>query len=157
MYIYTFVLSPPHPLHLTAIELGPPLSDSSTNIWKFHALFDSEHKEHNLNHKATIENWLHMGFELESPDCEPAVITKDWEPTEWEFLDTFHFPETMQVLSNPTPITQSNTNLQLKRTKSHHLARDMSEEKLQNPWGNTRNSCTHFFPSFLWSTPETKR
>ena len=36
----------------TAIELGPPVSESSTKISKFHAPTDSEHKFH----KARIEN-----------------------------------------------------------------------------------------------------
>ena len=72
-------------------------------------------------------------------------------------LETFHFPETVQVLSNPTPITQSNINLQQKRTKLRHLTRDKTEGKLQNPWRNKKRYCTHLPPSFPWSTPETKR
>ena len=36
----------------TAIELGPPVSESSTKISKFHAPTDSEHKFN----KARIEN-----------------------------------------------------------------------------------------------------
>ena len=46
---------------LTVIELGPPLSESSTTISKFYNPADSEHKLH----KTRIENWLSIGFELE--------------------------------------------------------------------------------------------
>ena len=45
------------------IELGPPLSGSSTKISKFYNHNDSEHKLH----KTRIENWLSIGFELEFP------------------------------------------------------------------------------------------
>ena len=46
---------------LTVIELGPPVSESSTRISKFYNPTDSEHKLH----KTRIENWLSIGFELE--------------------------------------------------------------------------------------------
>ena len=47
----------------TAIELGPPVLESSTKISKFHALTDSEHKFH----KARIENWPPIEFKLIPP------------------------------------------------------------------------------------------
>ena len=47
----------------TAIELGPPVSESSTKISKFHAPTDSEHKFH----KARIKNWSPIEFKLGFP------------------------------------------------------------------------------------------
>ena len=46
----------------TAIELGPPVSESSTKISKFHAPTDSEHKFH----KVRIENSYNSSWD--SPD-----------------------------------------------------------------------------------------
>ena len=48
---------------LTVIQLGPPVSESSTRISKFHDPTDSEHKFH----RTRIENWLSIGFKLGSP------------------------------------------------------------------------------------------
>ena len=45
------------------IEFGRPMPESSTKISKFHALTNSQHKFH----KARIENWLPIRFELGSP------------------------------------------------------------------------------------------
>ena len=45
------------------IELGRPVSESSTRISKFYNPTDFEHKLH----KTRIENWLSIGFELEFP------------------------------------------------------------------------------------------
>ena len=55
------------------IELGPPVSKSSTRISKFYNSTDSEHKLH----KTRIENWHSIGFELEFPWMETysQVIT----------------------------------------------------------------------------------
>ena len=47
---------------LTVIELGPPVSESSTRISKFDGSIDSEHKFN----KTKIENWLPIGFNLGS-------------------------------------------------------------------------------------------
>ena len=47
----------------TAIELGPPVSESSSKISKFHAPTDSKHKFH----KAGIKNWLPIEFKLRFP------------------------------------------------------------------------------------------
>ena len=47
----------------TAIELGLPVSESSTKISKFHAPTDSEHKFH----KARIESWPPIEFKLGFP------------------------------------------------------------------------------------------
>ena len=44
-------------------KLGPLVSEPSTRISKFYDPTDSEHKFH----KARIENWLSIGFELGSP------------------------------------------------------------------------------------------
>ena len=63
----------------TAIELGPPVSEFSTKISKFHAPTDSEHKFHT----ARIENWSPMNSSWGSPDRESANITTDWETAEW--------------------------------------------------------------------------
>ena len=49
--------------YLKLIELGPPVSQSSTWISKFYGLTDSEHK----CYKRKTENWLFIGFELKSP------------------------------------------------------------------------------------------
>ena len=48
---------------LTVIELGLPLSESSTRISDFYYPTDSEHKFH----KTRIIYWLSIGFELEFP------------------------------------------------------------------------------------------
>ena len=45
------------------IGLGPPMSDSSTKISKFHTITDSEHNIH----EARIRNWLLIIIELGSP------------------------------------------------------------------------------------------
>ena len=42
------------------IEHRLPVSESSTKTWTFHATADFEHKLH----KARIESWLPIGFEL---------------------------------------------------------------------------------------------
>ena len=47
---------------LTVIELGPPVSKSSTWISKFYDPTDSEHEFY----ERKIKNWLSIGFELES-------------------------------------------------------------------------------------------
>ena len=61
-----------------AIELGPLVPESSTNISKFYTPSDSGHKFH----KAEIENALPIGFELGSPDWEPSVTIAGWETTD---------------------------------------------------------------------------
>ena len=48
---------------LTVIDLGPPELESSIRISKF---YNSTHSELKF-HKARIENWLSIGFELGSP------------------------------------------------------------------------------------------
>ena len=50
-------------IQLTVIELGPPVSESSTRFSKFYDTTDSEHK----SHKTRIENWLSKGLELGFP------------------------------------------------------------------------------------------
>ena len=45
------------------IDFGPPMSESSTKISKFHWFSDSQWKFH----KTRIENWLPIRFELGSP------------------------------------------------------------------------------------------
>ena len=45
------------------IELGPPVSKSSTKISKFYDSTDSENKFH----KTRIKNWLSIDFEMGSP------------------------------------------------------------------------------------------
>ena len=47
-----------------AIELGPPMSESSSRISKFYDPTDSKYKFH----QTRIENWLTIGLELGSPD-----------------------------------------------------------------------------------------
>ena len=47
----------------TPIELGPPVSESSTKFSKFHAPTDSEYKFH----EARIKNWSLMEFKLGFP------------------------------------------------------------------------------------------
>ena len=44
------------------IELGPPVSESSTKISTFYSPTDSEHKFN----KTEIENWLPVAFNLGS-------------------------------------------------------------------------------------------
>ena len=48
---------------LTVIELGPPVSEPSIRISKFHDPTDPENKFY----KTRIENWLTIGFELGTP------------------------------------------------------------------------------------------
>ena len=103
---------------LTAvIELGPPVSESSTRISKFYDPTDTG------NRKLAIHRvWTGVPM-----NGEPKVITTTSSSTYNKdslkllythpqglriTLKTFHFPETMQVLSNPTPITQSSINPQ---------------------------------------------
>ena len=66
---------------------------------------------------------------------EPAVITTTLSSTAYVLythpytypesfgitLETFHFPETVQVFSNPTPITQSNINPQKNKMKQNKM------------------------------------
>ena len=47
---------------LTVIELGLPVSESSTRIPNLYTPTDSEYKFHNTG----IENWLHIGLNLGS-------------------------------------------------------------------------------------------
>ena len=56
---------------LTVTELEPPVSESSTRIWKFYAHNNSELKFHKLG----IENWLPMGLNLGSFWWKPTVNT----------------------------------------------------------------------------------
>ena len=48
---------------LTVTELGPPVSESSTRISKFHDPTDSEHKFY----KTKTENWQPISFKLGTP------------------------------------------------------------------------------------------
>ena len=48
---------------LTVTELGPPVSESSTRISKFHDPTDSEHKFY----KTKTENWQSISFKLGTP------------------------------------------------------------------------------------------
>ena len=56
-------LPPPYQFLYTKFELGQPVSESSTKIWK---LYDPTDTEHKFN-KTRIKTWLSIGFELESP------------------------------------------------------------------------------------------
>ena len=98
------------------IEQRLPVWESSTRIAKFYAPTGSEHK---FNRKSKIgypwdSIWDHL-------DWEPAVITTTLCSTAngkslrvlythpkslGITLETFHFPESVQVFSNPTSITQ---------------------------------------------------
>ena len=106
---------------LTVNELGPPLLESSAKISKFYAPTDSEHK---LN-KTEIENWLPIGYNLWSSwlgtRSHNCYICSSANGKSLQVLYThplslvitlkiFHFPETVQVFSNSTPITQSSIN-----------------------------------------------
>ena len=93
---------------LTVIEVEPPVSESLIESQHFMPLTNSEHKFH----KTGIGIWLHIGFNL------ALITTKLCSTTNGEslkvlythpeslgiILEIFHFPETVQVLSNPTPI-----------------------------------------------------
>ena len=89
---------------------------------------DSEHKFH----KTGIGKWLPIGFTRDRLNWKPAVITTTLCPdTNGESckvpythpkslgitLERFHFPETVQVFSNSTPITQSSINPQYNKTQ----------------------------------------
>ena len=73
---------------------------------KFYVPTDSEHKFHETG----IENWLPIGFNLE------LITTTLRSSTNGELLEitleTFHLPETTQVLPDPIPINQSSLNPQ---------------------------------------------
>ena len=59
------------------MKLGPSVSESSTNISRFYALIDCEHKFH----KTGVENWLLIGFGLGFPLIGNPLIES---PTDWE-------------------------------------------------------------------------
>ena len=62
---------------------------------------------------------------------------------------SYHFPETVHVFSNRTPIAMGLTICKYStHTKLHHLARDRSEGKLLNLCGNKRKSWAHLHFSF---------
>ena len=73
-------------------------------------------------------------------------VSKFYVPIRKVLIETtlviFHFPETVQMFSNPTPTTQSSLNLQL-----HQRAREKTEEKLPHHWGGTRKFWTLLSPS----------
>ena len=101
----------------TAIELGPPASESSTKISKFHAPTNSEHKFH----KARIENWLPIEFKPGSPWLR--IRTHNHQlGTCWVgvlLLGTrSSTTETVQLFQNPTPITQSGIGQQWNKTQT---------------------------------------
>ena len=88
------------------------------NTIKVCAPIDPDHKFRNK----ILENWLLMQIDLISPNWEPTVITttpysinvgrslKVWCNYSYSLgitLETFHFPETIQMFLNPSPITQS--------------------------------------------------
>ena len=72
---------------------------------------DSEHKFHKMG----IKNWLPLGFNLalttiklcSATNGESLKVLYTHPQSLGITLETFHLPETAQVLSNPTPITQS--------------------------------------------------
>ena len=64
---------------VTVIELGLPVSESSTRTSKLYALTDSERKFH----KTGLENWLDSIWN--SFDWEPAAVTSTlWSTTNGE-------------------------------------------------------------------------
>ena len=99
---------------LTLIELGPPVLESSTGSQNFMPSTDSEPKFY----KTRIENWLPIRIQsriilIGNPQSLLERIFKVLYNHPWSFgitLETFHFPRTVQVLSNTTPITQSSIN-----------------------------------------------
>ena len=66
-------------------------------------------------HKSGIENWLPTGFNLtlitttlcSTTNGESLKVLYTHLQSLGITLETFHLPETAQVLSNPNPITQS--------------------------------------------------
>ena len=92
---------------LAVNELGPLVLEFSARISKFHAPTDSECKFN----KMEIKKWLPMGYKLRSSwlgTCSHNCYTMFIGIT----METFHFLGSVQVLSNPTPITQSSINCQ---------------------------------------------
>ena len=92
---------------LTVNELGPLVLEFSARISKFHAPTDSEHKFN----KMEIKKWVPMGYKLRSSwlgTCSHNRYTMFIGIT----METFRFLGTVQVLSNPTLITQSSINCQ---------------------------------------------
>ena len=89
----------------------------SVSVWVFnwvsivYATTDSEHKFH----KTGIENWLPIEFNLtlitttlcSTTNGESLKVLYTHPLSLGITLETFQFLETVQVLSNPTPITQS--------------------------------------------------
>ena len=74
---------------LTVTELGPPVSESSTRISKFHDPTDSEHKFY----KTKTKNWQSISFKLGTPDWESTVITtKLWSTYSLLGSQTFIYP-----------------------------------------------------------------
>ena len=113
---------------LTLNELGPPVLESSARTSRFYPPTDSEHK---LN-KTEIENLLSIGYNLGTT------------------LETFHLPETVQVLSSPTRKHYTHAKLR-------HLACDRSKKKLSNPWGSKKNLGIISLPHSRWLKPERER
>ena len=95
----------------TAIELGPPVSESSIKISKFHAPTDSENKFH----KPRVKNWPPIEFKSGFPWLR-IRRHNHWLGTRWVSLPLLGIQnwtiETVQVFQNPTPITQSGIGLQ---------------------------------------------
>ena len=130
LHFFPCRLLPPHPLHLImlfaspspffkqsshikmkivnkhslwmAIEPGQPVSESSTNISKFHAHTDSEHKFH----KARIKNWPPIEFGLGFPWLRIRKHNQQLEAP-WVGVPLLgtqsSTTETVQVFSSPTP------------------------------------------------------
>ena len=104
------------------IELGLPMLESSTKIWKFHALTDSEHKFY----KVRIKNWLPIEFELGST----------WLGTHTQYHRFKTRPVEVPLLGNRS--STNNGGVSKKSTLSLHtklryVACDKTEGKQLNP------------------------
>ena len=99
------------------VEIGPLVLESSNKISKCYAHTDSADKFY----KAGIKNWSRIEHAAwKSPKWGTCSSTNNegnlkiiyTHPKSFEtILVTFHFTESVLVFLNPTPITQSNTNL----------------------------------------------
>ena len=104
----------------TAIEIEPPVSESSTKISKFHAPTDSEDKFH----KVRIKNWPPIEFKLESHWLR--IRRHDHQlGTRWvgfPLLGTWRLTtETMQMFQIPHPSPRVASAFNRTKTKHHWL------------------------------------
>ena len=122
--------------------------ESSNKISKCYSHTDAAHKFNNVG----IRSWSRVEHAAwKSPKLRTCSSANNegklkiiyTHPKNFEtILVTFHFTESVLVFLNPTPITQSNTNLKQNKIQPPLAlsSTKKTEGKVINPWGNTRKS-----------------